>query len=195
MPGLVGDFFFPDTCQIHKHQRTKLSIRSLKRHTMAAYSGANLDRLFSVRSEKLKTLDIDVTHRTVRRIGPRPSTAAGTHGVTLHELIENMYAGMIAEKRKNGRQSQLLLDCFELAAFANDYLDSEDALAGVIIHWCWDCATNTPCCKSEEETCCNHGIPCRVCKLWCQLQSRRLERSSDRASDRTSDQPSDRASD
>ena len=136
MPGLVGDFFFPDTCQIHKHQRTKLSIRSLKRHTMAAYSGANLDRLFSVRSEKLKTLDIDVTHRTVRRIGPRPSTAAGTHGVTLHELIENMYAGMIAEKRKNGRQSQLLLDCFELAAFANDYLDSEDALAGVIIHWC-----------------------------------------------------------
>ena len=128
-------------------------------HQSRAFSGANLEKLESVRRNKLLAMETYLNHRIVRRVGRPPPP--GPKDVTLKHVHDILYTRHLVPqphflKRKLGEAGHIA-DNLALANFANDNLNSDAARRGVIVHHCHDEKTNAPCCRDEAAQLCFHS--------------------------------------
>ena len=150
--------FFPDTCGLHSLHRGKKQVTTVKPHIMRHYSIANLHRLADVQNKMSLRLEADIFRKVHRVVGEKPDiNMAGD----LYALCDALYDWDAKHHlRKDGRPCQFIADLKFLCQMVNG-----DLLADRWVHHCWDPATQRPCCKDREETCCKTLRAC-ACALF-----------------------------
>ena len=136
--------FFPDVCGDHLHHRAKMQVKDLKRHTMRAFSIANLNRLPGVREAQLERINLLVRGSNIRRhLGPAPENILDLRTVVDYLFDLDAPYHNRAKSEKSRRHQDLTQVCnmvnWDLRGEAN-------------IHYCHDPVTGLPCCANREDT-------------------------------------------
>ena len=136
--------FLADTCHSHSTHRTKAMLKQVKRHTMAHYRVAALNRHWHVRNRTVNELERRVYNRTDRHVGPAPS-----EGVASLRVFADILFGLDAEhyNRAGGNRSRFATDMGELCSYVNWCLVKNEWT-----HYCWDSTRQGPCCAIRNVT-------------------------------------------
>ena len=91
-------------------------------------------------------LETTIRHHTRRVVGPPPADRK----ITLYQVADVIYSlDGDWHDRADNTHSRQYTDAVSFAVFYNGDLLSEDALAGLWIHHCWDDMLGCPCCRDE----------------------------------------------
>lgn len=134
-----------DTCGIHMHHRAKLTLGTLRPHTMRHFAIANLHRQHTVQDQVLRLLEMTIPRKVRRRVGAPPTDLRGS----LRSFVSIVFTpeeGYHKRGNKKDTPSGQAADLESLCLMVNGELCSTDW-----VHHCWDSRRQRPCCDSQEQ--------------------------------------------